>query len=72
MPADPPVSLVWENQRRVLTRPGMWTTRGLAFGIPSALARVVAAIARDTWGCRRARGASRCAASRGSQPGGQT
>ena len=42
MPADPPLLLVWENQRRVLARPGMWTTLGLAFGIPSALAGVVA------------------------------
>jgi hypothetical protein len=44
MSADPPLLLVWENQRRVLARPGMWTTLGLAFGIPSALAGVVAAI----------------------------
>ena len=36
MSADPPLLLVWENQRRVLARPGMWTTLGLAFGIPSA------------------------------------
>lgn len=41
---DPPLLLAWENQRRVLARPGMWTTLGLGFGIPSALAGVVAAI----------------------------